>query len=356
MKDLKDVRKILIVNLGGIGDCLLSMPALRGLKKHYPEAHMAFLGVPRVCGLVKTFELFDEVIPFEIYDEKIRKFHPGSLIKSLKLLLFLRKRRFDMAVNMRTIVSRMSAVKMALLFYFIGARYRVGRDTAGRGFFLNIKVRETALGEKHETEYDLDTVAALGATITDKSISLVINKPEMESVRKRLFEAGVKDEEPLIGIHVGGMPSKRWPIDYFAKMINMVDEKLHCPFVITGGSNEKELFNRLKEKCRARLVDMINKATLKEWFVLISRCSLFISNDTGAMHVAAVLHIPLVAIFGGGYLRRYDPRAISDNAVVLYKDVSCAPCDRVNCRSMRCLREIMPKDAAEAALALFKKG
>ncbi len=356
MDTVKDIRKILIVNLGGIGDCLLSLPALRSLKKLYPKGRMSFLGVPRACGFVSEFDLFDEVISFEIYDEKIRKFHPGRLIKFLKIFFFLRKKRFDMAINMRTIVSLMSALKMALLFYFIGARLKVGRDTAGRGFFLNIKVKETALGEKHEMEYDLDTIAALGAKIADKTIPLIINSADRENINKRLLEAGVREGDVLIGIHVGGMPSRRWPVAYFAEMIDMLEQKLHCSFVITGGFGEEELFNRLKEKCKARLVDMVDKTSLEEWFVLISRCSLFVSNDTGAMHVAAVLRTPLVAIFGGGYLKRYDPRAISDKAVVLYRDVSCAPCDRVNCRSMRCLKEIMPKDAAEAVLALFKKG
>ena len=181
MKSLKEACKILIVNLGGIGDVLLSMPALRALRKLYPNAHIAFLGVPRTCELAMFFCLFDETMSFAAYDERYRRFSFKRMMETLKLLFFLRRQQFDMIINMRTLVSWMSAFKMALIFSFIGAKYRVGRDTAGRGFFLNIKIRETAFGEKHEMEYDLDTVAALGADVSDREIHLDIERFDTES-------------------------------------------------------------------------------------------------------------------------------------------------------------------------------
>ena len=352
-----EAKRILIINLGGIGDLLLSVPALRALKRLYQQAHISFLVVPRAVELVKEFDFIDEVISFSFYNERAKFFNikPESLKTLYIFLMDLKKKRFDMALNMRTLVSWGSAMKMALFFYFVGARYCVGRDTQGRGFFFDVKIRETDIGQKHEMEYDLDMVKALGGDISDRNIDLKIQDEDMIKVNRLLEDNRIGREEIIIGINPGGMHSHRWLLKNFAEVIDALAGKVKCKFVITGGAWETDLFRRLEEMVNVGIIDLTNRTTIKELTALIKRCNLYITNDTGPMHIAAILKTPLVAIFGPGYLTRFDPRNISDKAIVLHKKAECSPCNRVECDSMKCLKIISPDEVAEAALRLIQQ-
>jgi ADP-heptose:LPS heptosyltransferase len=142
----------------------------------------------------------------------------------------------------------------------------------------------------------------------------------------------------------------------YASLIGMLQKKIACRVVVTGGPGEEALCEALRKAAGAQVIDRVGKLNFKESVALISKCRLFISNDTGPMHIAAILGVSLVAIFGGGYLTRFDPRKISSRAVVLRYPVSCAPCDRPVCASLKCLRDILPDDVAKAAFKLLEPG
>jgi ADP-heptose:LPS heptosyltransferase len=174
-------------------------------------------------------------------------------------------------------------------------------------------------------------------------------------INKILEKEGLTKETALIGIHPGGMPSRRWPVESFCGIIEDISKRISCKFVITGGKGEQNLGQRLMRINNARIINFIDKLNLKELCALIKRCKLFITNDTGPMHIAAILKTPLVAIFGPGDIVRFDPRNISDKAEVLYQKADCAPCEKVVCKDLRCLTVITPKEAIEASLRLLQK-
>lgn len=349
---------ILVVNLGGIGDFLLSTPALRALKRLYPQARISILIVPRIVELAKGLPYIDEVISFDFINGKCRG--GGLLIewkefKRLSNLLFtLRKRKYDLLINMRTLTSWRGVLRVLALAFLIGAKRKVGRDTDGRGFFFNVKIPETETGKKHEMEYDIDTVEALGAEIVDKTIDFDVDDRGVEKVHRILKKGGIFKHDILIGIHPGGKPSHRWPIENFSAVIDEIDKKISCKFVITGSKDEVGLAKKLMKMASVEMVDLAGRLSIKELGGLIRRCNLFIANDTGPMHIAAILKTPLVAIFGPGDLTRYDPKSISDKVAVAYRSVDCSPCYRVRCKDQRCLRIIFPKEVVEAALSFLE--
>jgi heptosyltransferase-2/heptosyltransferase-3 len=349
-------KKILIVNLGGLGDVLLSTPALRALRKHYPQARIVFCGVPRTCELVRGFPYIDEAVLFDPYEEKTRSFRWGRVGRLLFFLNKLRSQKFDLAINMRTIVSWPSALKTALLFSSIGAHTTVGRDTDGKGFFFNAKVPEHWPGDRHEMDYDLATVALLGVDVSDRSLRWDIPVSSREAVAQLLAQEGVGPHDRLIGFHVGGIATRRWPLSYFAETIREIQKvRPQARVVISAGPSEVFLFEQLKRETQGPLVNMAARLDWNELAALIERCDVFVTGDSGPMHVAAILGKPLVAIFGGGSLERYDPRRISDRVVVLSSGVDCVPCLRLKCRSLKCLRNIMPRDVGEAIFS-FNEG
>lgn len=350
----KDPQKILVVNLGGIGDFLLSTPALGALKSRYPEAKISFLGVPRVSAFARTTDFFVEVFELDIFDAAARHFILAKAEKAFVVASVLRAKKFDLAINMRTITSWPSAWKMHLLFSLIGAGRWAGRDTDKKGYFFHIKVPETLKSDQHEALYDLETVAALGADVSRPSFSLSVDPAAARRVEEDLSREGIRSFDPVIGVHLGGVPSHRWPQANFLRVIKEVRQAHGCRVVVLGGPTDRGIFKTAADPEVLDVVDRVGRYSIEELIALIARCRLLICNDSGPMHIAAILKVPLVAIFGGGYLGRYDPRKVSDRAEVLYQKADCAPCDRFTCRSMRCLKAIAAEDVIAAANRLMQ--
>lgn len=351
-KENINYNKILIINLGGIGDILLSTPALKALRNFYPQSNISLLVVPRVYDLVKDLPYINDIFVFHFRFKN--KSFLLALFKDLNALLILRRKQFDLAVNMRTLVSKGSALKIKFLLDIIRPKLKAGRDTQGKGIFFDIKIPETDVGQKYEMDYDIETVRSLGIDVQDKSIDFKIDEEDFKKINQILEKEGIGPSDILICVHPGGKPSHRWPIKNFAEVINEISKKIVCKFVITGEKDEVDLGHELMKTTDKRLINFIGQLDLKELGAAIRRCSLYISNDTAPIHIAALLKTPLLAIFGGGDLTRFDPRHISDKTIVLYKKQDCAPCNRTNCDSIKCLKAISPEEVVQAALNLLK--
>jgi ADP-heptose:LPS heptosyltransferase len=343
----KDIRyqKILIINLGGIGDVLLSTPALRALKGRFPEAGISMLVVSRAYEVLSGLPYIAEI--------NVLHLKAACWFRDLMTLAALRKKHFDLAVNMRTLVSASSAKKIKLMLDMINPKLKAGRDTEGRGHFFNIRVPESDLGDQYEMEYDLETVRALGAEVSDKGVDFNIAASDFETVDAILAGRGVAKGDTLIGVHPGGKLSHRWPLKNFSKVINAINQHCSCKFAVTGDKDETVLARKLTKMSDAGAINLAGELNLKELGAFIKRCTLFISNDTGSMHIAAILGAPLVAIFGPGYITRYDPRNISRKAAVLYNKAACAPCNKVRCRHLKCMTGILPESVITAAMELL---
>lgn len=340
--DIESVRNILIINLGGIGDVLLSIPALRALRQEYPRGYIALLTVPRSKTVIDNLKLIDRIIPFEL-----------SFSGLLELKRNLGEKRFDLAINMRTITSFISALKMAVLFSLIGARYRAGRDTGGRGFFLNIKIPEKDLATMHDVDYNLKIVKRLGADTDDKSINLDIKEEDARFIKDYLSRNDVAESDLLVGINPGTTwPSRRWPIENFAKVIDILNKRGY-KIVVTGSKGEIHIANKLKELTDAKILIAAGKTSVGQLIALINRFNLFITNDNGPMHLASVLSTPLVAIFGPGEPGRFRPYYNPDKSKILYKKVKCSPCFKRDCKSLMCLRAVSPGEVIEASFKLL---
>ncbi|MBI4845524.1 MAG: glycosyltransferase family 9 protein, partial [Candidatus Omnitrophica bacterium] len=138
------------------------------------------------------------------------------------------------------------------------------------------------------------------------------------------------------------------------KVIKGISAKIKARFVITGSHDEQNLANELIGLTGPEVISLSGKLNFKELGALIKRVNLFISNDTGPMHIAAILKTPLVAIFGPGDVTRFDPQNITDKVRVLYEGVNCAPCEKVECNNMKCLGLIKPEQVIEVAIDLLE--
>lgn len=342
--------KILIIDLGGIGDLLLAAPALKALRKGFPQAKICLLTAEKVCELAKSFGFIDKVVCLDLNYGGIL----GISLSHILNLIKLRIENFDLAINMRTLVTEKSADKMHALIKFIRPKKTAGRDTEQRGGFFDIRIPETLIGQKYESDYDIDLIEALGIKVTDKNIDLEISEKNLLAVEQLLLKEGIGKNSFLIGMHPGGMPTRRWPIQRFSEFIRLVNTEENCYFVITGNAGDVDLAQKLADVLPGKVISFAGKLSIGQTAALIKKCRLFISNDTGPMHIAAILKTPLIALFGPGDIKRFDPRVISEQAVVFYNKQECAPCEQVICDKMICMQSIKAEDVAKAAVALFR--
>ena len=137
-------------------------------------------------------------------------------------------------------------------------------------------------------------------------------------------------------------------------MAQQLSSQMKCTFVITGSEDELPLAKKLAAHITTPVLNAMGRVSIRQLGALLSRCNLYITNDTGPMHIAALVKTPLVAIFGPGSLVRFDPRNISKKAIVLRKETKCAPCNKWECKALECLRKIAPHEVSEAALFLLR--
>ena len=349
------IKKILIIQIAGIGDLVLATPTLRAVRERFSQSHITLLINSRAKEIIVGSAFVDEVLTLD-FDKHSNFFSflmPRNFIEILRLLKKLREKHFDMTINLFALVRIRGVIRMALLSYLIGAKYRVGRDTERRGFFLNIKVPERRKSAKHEVERNLDIARILGAEIKDKRLEIYVSEEDRRYVSDFFRQNQIADDSFVIGLNPGAsIPSHLWAKEKFANLADELARRYQAKIVITGGKNEIELAGQIAGMMQVKPIIAAGRTTLKQFSVLIERCNLFIANLTGAMHMAVAVKTPLIAIVGS-YTQRYLPYGYTDRSIVIKKDVSCSPCYKLRCKRHTCMKLITVEDVLQTAYKLL---
>jgi len=222
---------------------------------------------------------------------------------------------------------------------------------------------ESLFGEEHEVERKLAALAPLGIHVGRPSPSLRIPRPAFESARLLLEEAGICDTDEMVGINPGAfLATRRWPVERFERLAAELTENGRRALLVTGGEQERGLVARVANKAGGRAVRAAGRPLL-ELAALIAKCRLFVTNDTGAMHIAAARDVPVVAIFGHTNARRYRPYLPPKRCTLLQQpagvcdqpdaDAEAAECRRPECPSGECMRSISFQSVRDAAMKLL---
>jgi heptosyltransferase-2 len=345
-KRQEKIRRILIVRTDRIGDVLLSTPVIKALRYNYPEAYIAMMVSPYVKDIVEGNPYLDKVI---IYDKDGKH---KSWWRSLKFARNLKKKKFDLAVILHP------TNRVHLVTFFAGIPRRVGYDLK-MGFLLTDRLKHTKqLGEKHELEYNLDLLRHLGITPEDKSLFMPI-KEESEKWADDLFkQEGIKEADRLLAIHPGAScPSKIWPNERFAEVADRLIEKYGFKVLVVSGPKDMAIAQSVVKHMRHPAINLAGKTSVSGLASVLKRCSLFISNDSGPVHVASAVGVPVVSIFGrsqpGLSPKRWGPTGKNDR--ILHEEVGCIECLAHNCvKEFACLKAISTEDVISAAESILK--
>lgn len=341
-------RRILIIKPSSLGDIVHALPVLAALRRAHPQAHIAWLAGSSFAPLLDGHPMLDEVIPFDRRRYGRMWYSPAANVAFWRFVADIRRRRFDLIVDLQGLI------RSGLLAWFSGARRRVGFAEAREAAWLFYTQRVRSERSKHAVERNLDVARALALNIDAAEFPLPIPDDQADAARALLRQAAENEIEAYIAVLPGTRwPSKNWPPQHFAALIDRVHDAGAARCVLLGAPDDRPTADAIREQCHTDPVDLIGRTDLRHLVALIAGAAAVVSCDSGPLHVAAALRRPTVAIFGPTDPRRTGPYAAT--ARVVTHRVNCAPCLRRRCplKHHDCLRRLAPDavfDALDAAL------
>jgi len=318
--DFEKISEVLIRGTNWIGDVVMTFPAIAAVRETLPRARITVLVKPWVADLVRMHPAVDEVM---VYERPGRHEGIGGL---WNLARELRARRFDAAILLQ------NAIEAAIIARLAGIPVRAGYSTDARGFLLTHPVtRSGEIKKVHQTLYYLEMLEALGFRSSDRSARIVPAEQDRETARRRLGEYGIAGRRPIVGVAPGAAygPAKRWFPERFAAVADRLIGTFSCPVLLFGGAGDRESTEAVQAAAQKAFIDIAGRTTLSETIALIACCDLFITNDSGLMHVAGALGVPTVAIFGSTNPVTTSPPG--ERSVIVRRAVDCSPCLKPEC-------------------------
>ncbi len=346
------------MKLSDVGDVLTATPALRALRQTFHDARIDMLVPPRSVAVLRGSPLIDELIVFNKveYDRVTHALSFGALRSAQKFLGELRARRYDTLVLLHHLSTRWGALKWAVLALAIGAKVRVGLDN-GRGWFLTHRVRDDGFGARHEVEYCMTVVNALGAETGDWRLDILISDEHRVAATK-LLSSLITHRSSLIALHPGSgghSLARRWPLERWVEVGRALIEKYDAHVIIVGTASDggDELATQLPYA-----LNLTSKTTLPQLAAVLQHCNLFIGADSGVMHLAAAADVPIVALFGTTNAKAWGPWCPDGRCVVAQSETPGCPCAYIGfeIRSDECeAKECMKGIAVEKVLAAVER-
>ena len=347
MKELpENPDRILIRSTNWIGDAIMTTPAVRTIRQNFPRSEISMLALPWMADVFSACPHIDHIFT---YDKNAA--HKG-LAGKLKLAFDIRREHFDMTILLQ------NAFEAALITTIAGIPVRAGYTTDGRRLLLTHGVKKHPdIGTKHQVHYYQEMVQELGMIPGPDSLELFLDSKAVTSATQRLVEAETKDKQPIIGLNPGAAygPAKCWPARKYGQLAKYLIEKTGALVLVFGTEADKKAAAEISVAAGGNVLDLTGDTTLAEALALIDRCHVFVTNDSGLMHVAAALGTPLVAIFGSTDHIATGP--YSEQAIVIRKPLACSPCMKTHCpeKHFKCMENISMNEVAEASLSFLGK-
>ena len=316
------MEKILLIRLSSLGDIVLTTPAIRAVRAHFPNAYIAMLVAEQSADVLRQNPHLNEIIQFN------RSAKDKDTGEMLRIVRILRQRKFALTFDFQR------KFRTELLMYLSGASERVGK-----GRLCTIRVPKQ--GNKHATEDYFDLLHAAGIVAENRELEMFLSKSERADACYAFEEAGIKELQLKIGIFPGaGWKLREWMPDRFAAIGDRLVEHFNAQVIIFGGPKEGQLVHTVADLMEYSATPFAGNLQVRQLAACIEKCDLFLTNDTGPMHIAAAVKTPTVALFGPGNHIRFQP--LGGSNTVIRHDVPCSPCKQFTdkCKDNICMKQI----------------
>ena len=311
--------KILIRATNWVGDAILALPALRAVRGRFADAEIAVVARPYVADIYRDQEICNQLIPYG------PKGSHASFLGRERLASELRAQKFDVALLLQ------NAFDAAWLAWRANISERIGYARDGRSFLLTKAIPLPRHGEipAHEKFYYLELLRRAGwlESIPDESfIGLNVSEEKQRSADKFLCESGVRPSTLRVAIGAGASygSAKCWPPSRFAEVANRLQSETDADVILFGTAAEANVSTAISAEMRQAPIDLTGKTAIADLPALLSQCHLFIGNDSGAMHVAAAVGLPVVAVFGPTDPLGTTP--VTQRCTIVQQRPYCSPC------------------------------
>jgi heptosyltransferase-1 len=342
--------KILILRLSAVGDVLRTIPAVKALKENYPHSRIAWIVEEPAKALLESQPEIDEVIlfPRKRWADGIKS--PKRMWRTIgevgRFIRALRENKFDVVLDFHGIL------KSGLISFLSGSQKRVGFDRRssreGNFLFSNIKVR---LPEEKMSRFQRNflLLRGMGLEINDFKSNLHIPAEDEKYIQSFfLNKLPTPFKRPLIAIHPGTSPKtiyKRWMPHLYSKLADRLVNELRATVIYTWGPGELELMEEIRGGMTEPSILGPQTESLTQLGEVYRQCDLYIGGDTGPMHIASLMGIPVVAIYGPTDPVVNEPFGRHKK---VRKEVGCNPCRNRSCKDLTCLRMITAEDVFKA--------
>ncbi|NOT95080.1 MAG: putative lipopolysaccharide heptosyltransferase III [Nitrospira sp.] len=320
------MKNVLIIKLRYIGDVLLATPTIRAIKAARPDV--------RVTMMVNRGT--EEVLSGNQDLDEITVLDKGSLTAQWRLIVELRRRRFD------TVIDLTDGDRSAFLSWISGAPVRIGFNDEhrwrGRCY---TQVVQPMPGVRHRIDRDVASLEPLGLHASQEPPRLWLTGEDEARADQLLGRLGVRRDQPIVILQPAARYwFKAWPYERFAELADRLVSDYGCQVLIGGSREDEALAQRIQAAAKSRPISMAGQATLKEFAAIAQRAALFVGNDSGAMHIAAAVGTPMVALFGPSNPDEWGPRG--GPAEVIYKGLDCRACFHPTCmrEEENCMKQI----------------
>jgi lipopolysaccharide heptosyltransferase II len=336
--------KILVRAPNWVGDAVMAIPALESIRRTHADDEICVLARPVVADLFSGQPFADRILSYNF-----RGSHRGWLGRE-KFVAELRKEKFNIAVLLQ------NAFEAAWLAWRAGIPERIGYARDARGPLLTRAIRAPQEGEipKHESHYYLELLHRAGwieVSPAIPSIHLFVSDSARRAAESALRSAGARENAWRCAIAPGASygAAKCWPPERFGLLADRLISECGADVIFFGTPGEKEIAARIRSNMKSRAISLVGETSMRDLAALFASCSVFIGNDSGAMHVAAAAGLPVIGIFGST-----DPEGtapLTEQFTLIREAVSCSPCFLRRCPvDHRCMARITVDSVFIAAM------
>jgi len=350
-----DGQKFLVLRLSAVGDVIRTLPAVKTLKEHFPASTITWVVEEPSRTFLESQPEIDEVILFP----RKRWTHGMKSLSEIwrtvaemgEFIHGLRKRKFDAVLDFHGIL------KSGVLSFLSGSRKRVGYDRRstreGNFLFSNVKVK---LPRERISRFkrNLALLQGLGLEAREFKCGLHIPPEDRDYVASFFKASATLMKRPLIAIHPGTSPKaffKRWMPDQYARLADQFVQELKATVLFTWGDGELEWVEGIRKGMKQASLLGPQTESLTQLGELYRHCDLYVGGDTGPMHVASLMGIPVVVIYGPTDPTENEPIG---NHIKVRKEVGCSPCHDYACKELSCIKTISADEVFRAAKGLIK--
>jgi len=327
---------ILIIKLSAIGDVVQTLPTLEAIKSIYPDSTLTWLVEESAAGILEGHPLIDVLIVSrrKAWFRMLR--NPFTAIQGLmsicRFLADLRRPCYDIAIDFQGLF------KSGILIGIVRAGRKIGFDRTRELSYLFLNERIPAYDiEKHALQRYLDVARYLGAKEATPTCTLPIQR-ELKLIKQKIDAIKLSGRSLIVINPAARWKSKLWPEINFAALADRLIQEKHAVIIFTGSEEDRAMNGQIASMMKEQAINWAGETTLKELAALAHHADMFISTDTGPMHLAAAAGAHVLALFGPTAPWRTGP--YGSGHIVLRAEIECSPCFNHTCKNVRCMDSI----------------